>query len=50
METPMNEKSPPPAKPTEQLHFRINQVEVLACGRFAIVIVVAAILSAILLG
>lgn len=45
----MNEKSRTPTKPIDQLHFRINQVEVLACGRFAILIVVAAILSAILL-
>ena len=50
METTMNEKSPPPAKPIEHLHFRINQIEVLACGRFTVVIVVAAILLAILLG
>ncbi|MBY5566773.1 hypothetical protein HFO55_05825 [Rhizobium leguminosarum] len=45
----MKEKNPTPAKPVEQLHFRINQIEILACGRFTIVIVVAAILSAILL-
>lgn len=49
METPMNEKRLTPAKPVEQLHFRINQVEVLASGRFTIVIVVGAILLAILL-
>lgn len=45
----MNEQRPTPAKPVEQLHFRINQVEVLASGRFAIVIVAGAILLAILL-
>lgn len=45
----MNKKRLTPAKPAEQLHFRINQVEVFASGRFAIVTVVGAILLAIFL-
>lgn len=45
----MKETNPTPAEPVEQLHVRINHVEILACGRFTVVIVVAAILSAILL-
>ena len=49
METLMNEKHLTPVKPVEQLHVRINQIEVSATGRFSIMIVVGAILLAIIL-
>ncbi|QFT34130.1 hypothetical protein FIV00_26780 [Labrenzia sp. THAF82] len=44
----MIEKPPKPEKPAEQLHFRINQFEVLASGRFTVVAVLGAILLAII--
>lgn len=42
----MNKKHLTPAEHPERLHVRINQIEVVASGRFTIVIVVIAILLA----
>lgn len=36
-------------KPAEQLHFRINSMEVSASGRFTILVVVSAMLLAFLM-